>query len=347
MAFTHKQLPLIRSFHQALEHYNTVKPIRGRSPEVRPLGVRRRWEAAIDATEDKQTVKINLYGLTVIEFHAHDPNVAYIVVKESHYPCTTRASLIKEVLGLPCRVRDHDIQITTENGDFRLFDGMKLGRDIGTTSPVVLNPQSQETYQVSRKAMAEQVKPYEKFVNYMKSMILVTETETVNTEDDKAFLRSMVPSGRTAVSHGQQILNTFPTRDAREDYIRKCTEQNAHTTWYGTLMFDMVKRKTVAIDFLNRVKAACEAEDYEAMRRDFKIMAFVAGIVEYHSLRNPSPGGPHEVRVKDFKNSIVNKFFDLIKYTYADKIFIKEEMPIGKTKRDSNLRYVLFNKIVN
>lgn len=346
MAFSVGQLPLILSFQQALDKYNETKPIRGRSPEVRPLGIRRRFEASIDVVRgienEVSTVELKLYGRPLIKFFSYDPEIAYLCKDpKNNYPCTTGASLIAEVLGVHCRVEDHDMQVYIGDDKFRVFDGMKIGRDTGTLCQVVLNPQSQVVYKVSRKAMNEQVEPFGKFVEYIKSMVLVTETEKLPSDFRESVL-NFSPNLRNLNNYAHRILGDFPTAQSRREYVAKSVEQKLQNNWYGSLMLDMLSKRASMHKLLDAVKIACEDENYELMRSSFRQLALGAGTIDY---RATDQNGLFIIR--NFKDSILTKFYDVIKYVHADKIFIKEDMPIGKTKRDSNANYIIFNEITS
>lgn len=358
MAFSSNQLPMILSFYQALEHHNSVKPIRGRTPETRPLGIRRRYEAEISLADNNKTVELKLYTNPIIKFHAHDPHVAYIST-ENVWPCTVTASLIYNVLGVRCFVRDNGLQIYTDNGMWhRLFTGMQLGRDIKTSSWIVLNPKAQQAYAVNRNAMAQQLKPYKKFVDYIKSMVLVTKEITIDSNME-GFGEQLIPYTNSLTRNAKEVLDIFPTSQERKECVDTVRAKEGEDKDYGIRknhgwkvgwLVEHWDRREKMCAFLENVEISCKDDDYDLMLHNFKRLAYVAGLVQHPTRKSyyqSDPRMPYELKLHNFANHMVDRFYDIIKYVYADNIFIKEDMPIGKTKRDTNMKYVSFNTITN
>jgi hypothetical protein len=70
------------SFVQARNHYQAVKPIRGREQDVRPLGDRRHDGMARIEMPDESTVDLLFYGKTFVRWHADD---TFEVMSPSYY----------------------------------------------------------------------------------------------------------------------------------------------------------------------------------------------------------------------------------------------------------------------
>ena len=108
------------------------------------------------------------------------------------------------------------------------------------------------------------------------------------------------------------------------------------------------------VDYLINVAKACEEGDYEAMAKCYNLLAYNAGGVCWVSTRGLGSSGAlnsddgDNVVVRYFDSpKMVAKFYEVLKYMHADKIFKQEELPIGNTVKDNNAKYVLFNKVAN
>jgi len=353
MAFTYGQLPMIVSFFDALEKYNTIKPIRGRSPEVRPLGLRRRHEAAISALRDDngEVVQVNLtyFGHPLISYHRDNPHVATLNLHNNYGPCTTSASFFDSVLGGAFGVRDHDIQFYQDGNYYRVFSGMQVQRDIQTSRLVVLNPKAQTVYRASRKAMKDVVAPYRDFIDYVENMSKIVSEVTVNRKS--SF--DLTPNTRGIADALNKVLSAIPTTKERQEYYATYTtnSNSIQPSWNQYTLINTINKKEQMVDYLINVAKACEEGDYEAMAKCYNMLAYNAGRVCWVSTRGLNSSATLDsddvvVRYFDSGNMVV-KFFEVLKYMHADKIFKQEELPIGNTVKDNNAKYVLFNKVAN
>lgn len=72
------RLPRLHTYAQALNHYSKTAPIRGRSPEVRPLGARKDVDKfKIDKLENGDVACV-LYNTPLVTFHPDDSITVYL-----------------------------------------------------------------------------------------------------------------------------------------------------------------------------------------------------------------------------------------------------------------------------
>jgi hypothetical protein len=172
MPFRNGQLPYLSSYAEAVKHHDSVKPIRNRHPETRPLGLRRRDEATIVKHADR--VECWLYKTPVVTF-ASDGT---ITITTDGYNTQMTASMIDGVLyrmGVRAAQFDSSIVLYIRDGqggtkNYRVFDGMQLKVDNQTGRPIVLNPKRDTYHIVDRAKMAEVRKNYKPFIQYMTMM---------------------------------------------------------------------------------------------------------------------------------------------------------------------------------
>lgn len=191
MPFRDGQLPYLSSYAQAVAHYDSVKPIRNRHPDVRPLGLRRRDEATIVKHADR--VECWLYNTPVITFTPDD----VVTLRTDGYDTQMTASMIGCVLyrmGVKSRQFDSSIVLYIDNKKYRVFSGIQLKVDNQTGRPVVLNGQKDTYHVVSRTRLNEVRGKYKPFIEYVTMMNKVCEKlgvdgiNEVGKKDYESFL---------------------------------------------------------------------------------------------------------------------------------------------------------------
>lgn len=134
-------IPCLENYEQALAHYNSVKPIRGRAVECRPLGHRDRPRFSIQLN-DKQEVECCEYGSPIITFRSNGE----VLLTTG----TLRAlSIFEKVLGIKSKRVNDQIHFFLNDGVFiepskaGLLTGLVIKRDLKKNNnyyPVGLTP---------------------------------------------------------------------------------------------------------------------------------------------------------------------------------------------------------------
>ena len=355
MAFSYKQLPLVVSFHDALEIFNNTKPIRGRVPEVRPLGIRRRHEASVDVIRDEhgeaEYVDLKLWGTRVMSFWRDEPHVMVIHAPDSnrYFVSTTTASFIKEVTGYPCFLNDHKLKFYVAGkhratATYPIFDGMKIERvwDNGTTHLNVLNPEPTHAYRVDRKKLREELEKYQPFLDYVTNMAKIMNTLEldISSEVCQRAVKTMLDIGPFDKHYLRELAQIAMTdRDKLNELVK--------TNSYQAITYEGAQKVWInAKSFLESANDACNVSDYEAMSDLYKVLAFHACDGYRHAWRWKS-SSPSKVPVQCVPLTMLARFRDLVKVVSAHKVFRKEALPEGKDIRDNNEKAVLFNTIFN
>jgi hypothetical protein len=255
------------------------------------------------------------------------------------------------VLGGAFFVRDHDIQLFQNDNWYRVFSGMQVQRDIQTSSLVVLNPKAQTVYRASRKAMKDIVAPYRDFIDYVENMSKIVTEVTVN----RKATYDLTPNTRGIADALNKVLSAMPTTKERQEYYATYTTElqnpnQIQPSWNQYTLINTINKKEQMVDYLINVAKACEEGDYETMSKCYNLLAYNAGGVCWISTRGLGSNlndGDHVVARYFDGAKMVAKFYEVLKYMHADKIFRQEELPIGNTVKDNNAKYVLFNKVAN
>jgi len=354
MAFTYGQLPRVVSFHDALKRYNNTKPIRGRSPEVRPLGLRRRHEASIDVRHEEGVVTeviLSLFKNPVISFRAADPHVIHFHAIDNRYlACTTRASFISEVVGVACVLRDHKIKIFQGDHVIEVFDGMKAQKDIQTRRLTVLNPQTCYAYRVSRVAINDVVSKYDEFINYCKSMAKIAPEMTIALDEFKTTtpeyegFHSILDFKPALDVEALQRLHAAREEGNLEDVLYYDADNNGKRsrTWVGVVHERMRKQYENLTAMMNTLLDACNLKDYEAMNQYYKQLVF--STTSTQSRWGYRINNTNQVRLDCDHKRITDLFREIVKLIHADKVLKKEVLPEGKSIRDKNEKYALANQ---
>lgn len=165
------------SYEHYAKRYETTKPIRGRSTDVRPIGQRRRdWETitkkAID--EGMWSYSAHLYSTECVEYL---PN-GDVILRSGGWPTPTTAEFIDTHSPFHCwkqggklwiRARSFkDVTAYPLNGELRM--NWKGEHNYAPATEVVINKQVID--RVKAKAAREPIKP---FLDYAKTMLTLSD----------------------------------------------------------------------------------------------------------------------------------------------------------------------------
>ena len=172
-------IPSIRSYAEALDLYNTTKPIRGRTDnegnpiDLRPLGHRRNTWYALEM--DGEDVLCVLYTEPVVRFkpngEVHITNLRYNTVSTGYF--------IDEVFrGQRVRARIFDRSLVVKLGDtshrVSNIEGLKLGKD-ESGNYHSLSPETNFRYRLNRKE-ANNVR--QKYADVIASVVGIAKLRT-------------------------------------------------------------------------------------------------------------------------------------------------------------------------
>jgi hypothetical protein len=169
-----EQIPYLRTYQEALEHHDSVKPFKsGEFKGLRPLGKNRRYtRARIAVDAETKDVECTLYGHRVVVFKPND---------EIHVSmCGWNTPSTREFAWSVCRaymwningglyIKHHSQTSPVESDSHTMI--LKQGE--------ILNAVSDRTYMLNRKAFNEVKKRYAKLREYFVLMSKVVEEISV------------------------------------------------------------------------------------------------------------------------------------------------------------------------
>lgn len=260
-------VPIVMNYATALGIYEKTKPIRGRSPELRPLGDRRDCDTySIRKREDD--IELVLYKTPVITFKPDGE----VVLFTNGYDTVSTRQFIYRVLGIRANgVQRHTV--LTINGD-RLVLGddekLRLKRENGNWC--ALNPTTMYGWKLNRKATANVRAKYADFYKYLKGFVSLRsevlkesywfreQACVIVPRDEFASLFSSLVSMRAYCymdkRGNQHVQWSRVSRDQYNDSATKFmslidpdqTEEDKHTNFYKAALLLIAKEDVDTMD---------------------------------------------------------------------------------------------------
>lgn len=177
---TYHRLPHLYDYAHALKHYNSTKPIRGRSPEVRPLGSRKDVDRFHIDKLDNGDVVCFLYRTPLVVFHVDDT----LTVDLGEYrPSISDAYFIESVLGRGAGVRRRALVIVGKDWKIALTQDNPRITFVRDSNGLLMPPtgHANKGWQIDRTAANEVRAEYKEFYRYLKAALSLRRDEASDT----------------------------------------------------------------------------------------------------------------------------------------------------------------------
>jgi hypothetical protein len=299
------RIPALASYDEAKEHYQKVVPIRGRNPEVKPLGNERRFtwyeirENTIanqsEGTEYK-TYACNLYGRDMVEYF---PNGDIVVNTRAWYSITTGAFINFCVSKIGSIVSESGKWYFENKAkqSFRLQESLRLRKNDGGFY-VPTEVKEDKVHRINRKAMNAIRKKYRPLLDYGKTMLSL-DRKVEKLEDLERTKHGFHANNGTFLPY-----YSWNAEKVNEDRSR----------W-----FELANKQQ-------------ESGDLELLYDLVRGVAATASRYSYHT-------STYSCDPKWF----TDKVDEMIKYQFRDEVFISEPLPYGERSADRNKKYFNFN----
>jgi hypothetical protein len=199
------RVPQVTDYGDALRWYNTTKPIRGRSPEIRPLGDRK--------DVDNYSVRMNgddvefvLYRTPVITYRTNGE----IVLRTDGWASVSSHQFIARVLSIPVRGKSGSSVLRVGKQDYTMTGNNTLTLCVeGTGAWRVLAHEKLYGYKANRKALTLVRSRYSEFRKYLGGFINLRQEEHV-LHQGRAYERRF-----NRINFGvQEAVNLFGVMDS-------------------------------------------------------------------------------------------------------------------------------------
>jgi hypothetical protein len=257
-------IPTLSNYAEAKKHYQEVKPIRGRNPEVRPLGKVRRY-TWYQIKENRRVVDDGFLGQYITTYSCtlykdHDcvefyPDGSIAIRTYGWHTPTTMAFVnyvtrdfgyIESVKGKWYWYQQHDNKrylITgapyTENTNHKSWrDSFQILLKPNAEGKMeVVNPIKEQKYAISRKAMNAVRKKYDFFREYCYAMLSMNESLKRDEVDDittkLAFWHTQLTGNHTYMGDNKALKN----RDRLFECLDKVTREGDLDLMYSLALF--------------------------------------------------------------------------------------------------------------
>jgi len=171
-------IKIMTTYAEALAFEQSVIPIRGRSPEVKPLGHRHRVdEFKIRAGNGR--VECIYHRTAVVVFEENGTTI----INSDGFNTQSTLAFIGRVLGIWGRIFDSKIRLTVKDKEYSMPEGgLKLDRDFN-----VINPMQEFVHKLSRKKLTNVRKQYAPFIKYADSTLRLLGNQFTKEHFAEAF----------------------------------------------------------------------------------------------------------------------------------------------------------------
>lgn len=306
-----KDLPVLATYKDALGWESQVKPIRGRTPECKPIGKRRNtW---VNIRKENDTVICKLYNTDVITYHED----GRIVVNLGGWSSPTTMAFIEELLYVRTRIAHNRVWIFAGSNDnsaspkwhaLRVNEPNLLTRGTpkhGETRFIFHNPTSVPVHKINRSGANNVRKLYKPYRDY-----LVT---TMRLRDNGFSI--------------QEIEDMFPEEAAQ---VRQIHGADALQLGYLRLPRLLVeKNHTLDAKALDTFITDVRSTDKTAWYKQTLMLAYANAHMWYLYQTG---------WVKPTQAQMLKRLDDLILYAHRDECFT-EEVSNGEVVRDAYHRF--------
>lgn len=298
-----EQMRLLPTYAQALEHYNRVKPLKSGRKQGR-----RPWgmnRRAIKLLVDKADCGSLSVTLYDHEVLRYRPD-GIVEFSLCGYNTPSTRDVIHYSTGLRVETKGGQPFLVV-GGKSYLFNKVL---EVDYANAVVLNPDTQTVWRLDRKAMTGLRKEFEPFLSYCKAMgLLHTEITKIDIEEAAAHINDDIP--RPVYGNKLKMIETT----GRKQYQTTLDYMSA---------------------MVGKIRKAQEVEDLVEYRARFIQLCVSAGIFSWRF-------STWHTSQANFAKPAVEKFCEVLKYVYADRLFTREVLAVGTGVADSNFKYIKNN----
>lgn len=305
---TVRRVPRVLYYQEALSIFNNSKPIRGRVPEVRPLGDRRDADT-YHIRKNGDAIELVLYKTPVVTFEPDGDVVVFI----DGYNSVSTHQFIGQVLGISAHGARRTTVLTIGGGKYTLADKDKLRLRMEEGNWHVLNAKTQWGWKLNRKEITNVRSRYGEFYKYLKGFVnLRTEAAKPNRwQPEKNYV--VIPREELKSAFGQGSLASI--REYK--YMDKRGKQSMN---YSAVRPDQYEASVKAFEYLIRPDQPEEDKHTNFYKAALVLIAKLE--TDEMDIRTD--------QVYAQSKHIVPLLDDVLFMLYADQVLVRYELPMGK-----------------
>ena len=284
-----QRIPYIRNFVEAKQMYESIKPIRGRSDDKRPLSDRSSVDQYYMLANGDGSYSCVLYQTKVLTYYADDT----VKVDTGTWESQTTRAFIQNILGLACfRKNQHDVLLLDTNRRVEPFcilgnepTVIRQGRD-SEVWELVKSPVTKEVKLLRKEANAAYAK-YKEFADYLKNSMKLRADE----------------NGRVLIS-GEEFVNAFPVGSMMRKLYWGYMDHKEYNTY-----------KEMSELFFEMVGATDDDKHEKFYHATLLLVANIRGIMLEHA------SGDRTWRINDGGKGMLEKFKELVLKWHSHEVF--------------------------
>jgi len=269
---TVKRVPRVTDYADAKQVHDTALPIRGRVPEIRPLGNRKDVDS-YSVRMNGDDVEFVLYKTPVITYKANGK----IVLRTNGWASVSSHQFIQQVLSIPAHGKNGSSILRLGNRYYTMTgdNTLTMGHE-GTNAWRVLEHETLYGYKANRKALTNVRSRYSEFRKYLSGFINLRQEERV-LHQGRAYERRF-----NVINFGiQEAVNMFGVMDSAYNDAKALNREKT----------DCIFGKPTKLYFFNPTEV--QKQDYRDAIRKYEenMKTFTDTIVN---------GQPEDVRHENF-----------------------------------------------
>lgn len=300
------RVPRIADYATALKIYNEVKPLRGRSPEVRPLAERRDADT-YSIRKNGEAVELVLYKTPVVTFMPDGEVVLFV----NGYATVSTHQFISQVLNIGASGLRGKTLLNFNGNKLVLGDGEKLRLKWESGNWHPLNALTQYGWRLNRKAVTNVRNIYADFYKYLKGF--------VNLRTEKAKLHRWSPEIDCIVVPLSEFKSACDSLVHIREYCYMDKRGAQHINW------QQVKPEQYRESAIMFEKLIAPDQDESVRHANFYKAALLL-IAKAESERMDMRADETIVQAKHIVPMLDTVLFQF----YAHDVLVREEMPQGK-----------------
>lgn len=247
-SYTNKQIKPIENYEEAEERYNSIKPLRGNSDDIRPLGPRRYKHIRIEkhnmlgGEDGLQTVYcVVLYTTRLITYYPDNS----MKIQNGGWATHTTQGVFNEVLpyGLlmrGCKTMRLEIKVGGVDGLYLLpKEGLML-----SANHIPQNSTQEKTYRVNRTKNKEVMRQYSDFMAWVKGYLSLREN-TFSANEAQDVLKNQSALWKNNMFNPNTWFGDVPTKIAARQALLNMMVNNDNEDKYekfiqATMVFSLM-----------------------------------------------------------------------------------------------------------